>query len=74
MCIGASEATKVGAIALAALVTKNAIAACYACVGAVRLSDIDATTAKTGSLILDAMKAIAFGGLYVKHRCKTKYS
>jgi hypothetical protein len=39
---------------------------CCACVGAVKLSAVDATAAKIGSLIAHVMNTLLFGGLHVK--------
>ncbi len=40
--------------------------ACCACVGAVKLSPVNATATKTGSLIANIMRTLLFGGLHVK--------
>jgi hypothetical protein len=48
--------------------------ACCACVGAVKLSPVNATAAKTESLIADVMKTLLFGGLPVKDSRKTRFA
>jgi hypothetical protein len=59
---------------LPTLVTENDMAACCACVGAVKLSPVKATAAKTDDLIANIMRTLLFGGLHVKDSRKTRFA
>ena len=75
VCIRAGEATKVCAVALATLVTKNDIVSCCACAGVVRFSPISAAAAKKGILIVVTKTLPLFGGgLYVPHGSETSFA